>query len=86
MDGHKQLLPEEISEDRKIASVCIHVEKVIGRMKLFSILKHVYTIPIIIAGLLNQIVGVCACLTNFKPVLVPPHESSMNHTVTLTIT
>ena len=43
-DGRKQLPPEEISEGRKVASVCIHVERTIGRMKSFNILKH--TIPI----------------------------------------
>ena len=73
MDGRKQLSPEEISEGRKIASVCIHVEKAIGRMKSFSILKQ--TIPI---SLSNQMVCVCTYLSNFKPELVPPHESSMN--------
>ena len=46
------------------------------RMKSFSILKH--TIPITLAGLSNQIVCVCAYLSNFKPVLVPPHESTMD--------
>ena len=76
MDGRKQLPAEEISEGRKIASVRIHVERAIGRMKSFSILKH--TIPITLAGLSNQIVCVCAYLSNFKPVLVPPHESTMD--------
>ena len=76
MDGRKQLPPEEIYEGRKIASVRIHVERAIGRMKSFSILKH--TIPITLPGLSNQIVCVCAYLSNFKPVLVPPYESSMN--------
>ena len=44
VDGHKQLPPEEISEVKKVASVCIHVERTIRRMKSFSVLKH--TIPI----------------------------------------
>ena len=65
---------QEISEGRKIASVCIHVERAIGRMKSFSILKH--TLPITLAGLSNQIVYVCAYLLNFKSVLVPPHKST----------
>lgn len=79
MDGRKQLPAEEISEGRKIASVRIHVERAIGRMKSFSILKH--TIPITLAGISNQIVCVCAYLSNFKPVLVPPHESTMDQDV-----
>ena len=76
MDLCKQLPPEEISEDRKIVSVRTHVKRAIGRMKSFSILKH--TIPITLTGLSNQIVCVCAYFSNFKLVLVPPHESSMN--------
>ena len=72
MEGRKQLPASEVSEGRKIASVRIHVERAIGRIKSFQILKH--TIPITLAGLSNQIVTVCAFLSNFKPVLVPPAE------------
>jgi len=43
MEGRKQLTAPEISEGRKIASVRIHVERAIGRMKCFQILKN--TIP-----------------------------------------
>ena len=38
-------------------------------MKTFSILKQ--TIPISMARLTNQIVFVCAFLSNFQPALVP---------------
>ena len=72
MEGRKQLPASEVSEGRKIASVRIHVERAIGRIKSFQILKH--TIPVTLAGLSNQIVTVCAFLSNFKPVLVPPAE------------
>ena len=69
MEGRKQL---PVQEGRHIASVRIHVERAIGRMKNFSILKE--TMPILLAQLSNQIVCVCAYLTNFKPVLVPPEN------------
>ena len=72
MEGRKQLPAIEVQEGRHIASVRIHVERAIGRMKSFSILKQ--TMPILIARLSNQIVCVCAYLTNFKPVLVPPEN------------
>ena len=72
MEGRKQLPAPEISEGQKIALVRIHIERAIGRIKSFHILKH--TIPITLAGLSNQIVTVCAFLSNFKPVLVPPAE------------
>ena len=39
------------------------------KRKSFTILKH--TLPISLARISNQIVFVCAFLTNFKPVLVP---------------
>ena len=34
----RQLLPEEVQKGRKIASLCIHVEWAISRIKTFSIL------------------------------------------------
>ena len=73
----QQLTAEEVEDGRKIAAVRIHVERAIGRMKTFSILKQ--TMPLSMTRLSNQIVFVCAMLTNFLPVLVPlpdePNES-----------
>ena len=69
LEKHKQLPPEEIEAGRKIASLHIYVERAIGRIKPFSILKG--TIPINMARIINQIVYVCAFLTNFQPALVP---------------
>ena len=70
LDGRKQLTPGEVLQGRSIASLRIHVERAIGRMKNFTILKGVF--PINMARLTNQIVSVCAWLTNFFPPLVPP--------------
>ena len=79
LDGCSQLTPEKIEARRKIASLRIHVERVIGRMKSFNILKG--TIPISMARITNQIVCVCAFLTNFEPALIPlqlePEESQV---------
>jgi len=69
MEGRQQLPPQEIEAGRRIASLRIHVERAIGRMKLYSILKS--TIPISLTRLTNQIIFVCAFLTNFQPVLIP---------------
>ena len=70
LDGRNQLTPEEVKKGRSIASLRIHVERAIGRMKNFTILKGCF--PINMARLTNQIVCVCALLTNFFPPLVPP--------------
>ena len=79
LEGHSQLTPEKIESGRKIASLRIHVERAIGRMKSFNILKG--TIPISMARITNQIVCVCALLTNFQPALIPlqsePEESQV---------
>lgn len=49
-----------------MASLRIHVERAIGRIKTFHILAE--TIP-------NQIIFVCAFLTNFQPALVTPPKN-----------
>ena len=72
--NEKQFTPEAIARGRKIASVRIHVERAIGRIKTFQILKE--TIPISMARLANQIVFICAFLTNFLPALVPLPKTS----------
>lgn len=69
LQGRYQLPSEEVQKGRKIASLRIHVERAIGRKKCFSILKQ--TIPIPMARLTNQIVSICAFLSNFHPALVP---------------
>ena len=68
LDGRQQLSHKQLESGRKIASLYIHVERAIGRMKCFDILKD--TIPISMTRLTNQIVYVCGMLTNFQPALV----------------
>ena len=76
MEGRQQLPSEEIEAGRKIASLRIHVERAIGRIKTYRILTS--TIPLSMAHLSNQIVCICAFLSNFHPALVPqpPKASS----------
>ena len=69
LQGREQLPSKEVQKGRKISSLRIHVERAIGRIKCFSILKQ--TIPLSMARLTNQIVSVCAFLSNFHPALVP---------------
>ena len=70
MEGRKQMSAEDIQRGRHIASLRIHVERVIGRIKNYAILKG--TMPNTLMRLANQIVSVCAWLTNFQPALIPP--------------
>ena len=72
LEGRKQLSSSDVEAGRKIASLRIHVERAIGRIKCFGILKG--TIPISLARLTNQIVCVCAFLSNFGPALVSSPE------------
>ena len=62
----------QVQKGHKIASSRIHVERAIGRIKNFTILKG--TIPISMAQLVNQIVCVCAFLSNLCLALVPPPQ------------
>ena len=79
LDGRSQLPPEKIDTGRKIASLRIHVERVIGRMKTYNIFNG--TIPLSMARITNQIVCVCALLTNFKPALIPLPMEPDDHDV-----
>ena len=80
LEGRQQLPATEIEAGRRIASLRIHVERAIGRLKNFNILKG--TIPISIARQTNQIVHVCAFLTNFQLALVPLPDDSDESDVT----
>ena len=63
-----QLVPDEEDETRQIASVRIHVERAIERIKNCNILRQI--IPNTMADDINKIWKVIAILTNFKGPLV----------------
>ena len=63
-----QLDPDEEDETRQIASVRIHVERAIEKIKNYKILKQI--VPNSMAEDLNKIWKVCSILTNFKGPLV----------------
>ena len=46
------------------------MERTIGRIKNFSILKGL--LPIMLSRIAHQIVCVCCWLVNFQPVVIPP--------------
>ena len=58
----------EVTETQQIASLRIHIERAIRRVKEFDIVNCV--IPASLAGSANQIWTVCALLTNFQSPLL----------------
>nr|XP_047122976.1 uncharacterized protein LOC124806268 [Hydra vulgaris] len=60
-----QMTSNDVRETSKIANVRIYVEQAIGRMKNFRILKN--ELPVTLLPLCDNIITVCAVLTNFMP-------------------
>ena len=71
--SHDQLTAAESEETAKIVAVRIHVERAIGRVKIYHILDGV--LPLSLAPVANQIFTVCCLLTNFLPFLVNPQKN-----------
>uniref|UniRef100_A0A224YRY4 Isl2eu-1 cs n=1 Tax=Rhipicephalus zambeziensis TaxID=60191 RepID=A0A224YRY4_9ACAR len=63
MKGKSQLSLQDEQETRKIAKIRIHVERVIGQLKTFKVLKQVY--PITMSRKLNSVWKACAYMYNF---------------------
>ena len=74
MDDRPQLSLEDEIKTRKIASVRIHVERVIRRIKTFRILQS--TLPLSMAAEFKKIWVICSYLTNFLPPLIAEPGSS----------
>ena len=68
LSGRTQLTAAEVKESQTIASVRIHVERAIQRVKRFKILRN--EIPLTLHGSINQIWTVCCLLCNFLPPLI----------------
>ena len=67
--GHRsQMDGTEVVETQQIASLRIHIERAIRRVKEFDIVNGV--IPASLEGSVNQIWTVCALLTNFQSQLL----------------
>lgn len=68
--GRDQLTAAETEETMTIASVRIHVERAIGRIKTYHILDG--CLPNTLSPYATQIATVCGLFTNFLPPLLPP--------------
>ena len=68
LKGRPQFGEEEVVRSQQIANERIHVERMIQRLKCYHIFDRV--IPLNMIGSLNQIVTICAILSNFQePIL-----------------
>ena len=70
--SRSQLTGDETEETARIASVRIHVERAIGRVKNYHILEGV--MPLSLTKVADQVFTVCCYLTNFLPPLLPSGE------------
>jgi len=62
-------MPEsDVIHTKKIAQLHVHVERAIGRVKEFHILKS--TLPATMWDSINEIIYLCCMLTNLSPPLV----------------
>jgi hypothetical protein len=64
----RQFTPSEVYHCKRIARARIHIERVIGRLKEFRILKN--TLPITLAPLIDDIWIIAAAIVNLQPPLV----------------
>ena len=73
LGSRDQLEAEEVVETRRIASIRIHVERAMERIKNFCITKF---IPAVLCPIAEHIIYVCTFLTLFMEPLVPPPSPS----------
>ena len=66
--GRTQLSRREVVDARRLSSVRIHVERAIGRAKVFRLINEV--MPLDLAPIAQQIIHCCFLLTNFQKFLV----------------
>lgn len=63
--GKKQLPAREAEEARQISRIRIHVERAIGRLKVYRILRD--RLPVSLLRYATSVVNICAALTNMRP-------------------
>ena len=73
LDGRAQLTEAEVKESQTIASVRIHFERAITRIKKFKALNH---IPLTLHGSVNQIWTVSCILCNLLPPLIQKNSAN----------
>ena len=74
LQGRDQLSEEELILSQQISSERIHVERMIQRLKTYHIFDRV--IPLNMLGSLNQMITICALLSNFQDPIIAPVQPS----------
>lgn len=74
LGGSDQMPAEDVIKTQEIASLRIHVERAINKIKNFHIFDRV--VPLHQFGLINQIWTVCAILCNGQPNIISVNQSS----------
>ena len=64
----RQFTRSEVYQGKRIARARIHIERVMGRLKEFRLLKHV--LPINMIDLCDHIWNVAGAIVNMQPALV----------------
>ena len=65
-----RLAPTARQKDRKVASKWVHIERVIGMAKVFTICQH--RLNIVETKLATQIIKVFVCACNFRKTIISP--------------
>ena len=68
LNSNTHMPKEDVLLTRKIAHLCNHVERAIGRVKQLRILQ--ITLPASMWDSINEVIYVCCMSTNFGPPLV----------------
>jgi hypothetical protein len=59
---------------RRIAKMCVHVERMIRKLKCFQLIHTV--IPLTLKPYASSIIQVCACLVNLSPSIIDRDSDS----------
>ena len=76
LNGRPQLEPHEVLSTRRIATLRIHVERIIEKIKNFQITSY---FPVSVCPLADHIIKACAFLTLFDDPLVPVGKKSTTY-------
>lgn len=68
LDSRTQMPADDVLLTKKIAQLRVHVERAIGCIKEYHILRS--TLPVAMWDSINEVIYVCCMMTNFSPPLV----------------